>query len=391
MNDCLYYTMIFSFRKINNAFNKKGTKYTEYGIFNWIKNTGEKMYTLFMLCISFAISLLIVPLLIFLAKRFGFVDYPNYRKVHKVPMPYLGGVAILLSFTAVTLFAQPVETEYKPIIIGAWLICLIGLVDDKYDLKPLVKFFGQLIAIAVPISYGIVIDTISPFGFEINFGVFSILVTVIWMAAIINAINLIDGLDGLATGVVIIGLASIAVITIFQQNIFVMMLCIILLGSCLGFLPYNFHPAKTFLGDNGAMMLGYIIGVLSIIGFKNITFISLFFPIIILGVPFMDIFFAAVRRYREGVSVWRADKNHLHHRVQQLGFSHRETVVLIYFIALLFAIGGVIMYLATVPGAVIIAILLLFTMNLVVEATNLIGSNRRPVLNFFQKIFNRIP
>ncbi|SDK14404.1 UDP-GlcNAc:undecaprenyl-phosphate GlcNAc-1-phosphate transferase [Jeotgalicoccus aerolatus] len=391
MNDCLYYTMIFSFRKINNAFNKKGTKYTEYGIFNWIKNTGEKMYTLFMLCISFAISLLIVPLLIFLAKRFGFVDYPNYRKVHKVPMPYLGGVAILLSFTAVTLFAQPVETEYKPIIIGAWLICLIGLVDDKYDLKPLVKFFGQLIAIAVPISYGIVIDTISPFGFEINFGVFSILVTVIWMAAIINAINLIDGLDGLATGVVIIALASIAVITIFQQNIFVMMLCIILLGSCLGFLPYNFHPAKTFLGDNGAMMLGYIIGVLSIIGFKNITFISLFFPIIILGVPFMDIFFAAVRRYREGVSVWRADKNHLHHRVQQLGFSHRETVVLIYFIALLFAIGGVIMYLATVPGAVIIAILLLFTMNLVVEATNLIGSNRRPVLNFFQKIFNRIP
>lgn len=391
MNDCLYYTMIFSFRKINNAFNKKGTKYTEYGIFNWIKNTGEKMYTLFMLCISFAISLLIVPLLIFLAKHFGFVDYPNYRKVHKVPMPYLGGVAILLSFTAVTLFAQPVETEYKPIIIGAWLICLIGLVDDKYDLKPLVKFFGQLIAIAVPISYGIVIDTISPFGFEINFGVFSILVTVIWMAAIINAINLIDGLDGLATGVVIIALASIAVITIFQQNIFVMMLCIILLGSCLGFLPYNFHPAKTFLGDNGAMMLGYIIGVLSIIGFKNITFISLFFPIIILGVPFMDIFFAAVRRYREGVSVWRADKNHLHHRVQKLGFSHRETVVLIYFIALLFAIGGVIMYLATVPGAVIIAILLLFTMNLVVEATNLIGSNRRPVLNFFQKIFNRIP
>lgn len=383
--------MIFSFRKINNAFNKKGTKYTEYGIFNWIKNTGEKMYTLFMLCISFAISLLIVPLLIFLAKRFGFVDYPNYRKVHKVPMPYLGGVAILLSFTAVTLFAQPVETEYKPIIIGAWLICLIGLVDDKYDLKPLVKFFGQLIAIAVPISYGIVIDTISPFGFEINFGVFSILVTVIWMAAIINAINLIDGLDGLATGVVIIALASIAVITIFQQNIFVMMLCIILLGSCLGFLPYNFHPAKTFLGDNGAMMLGYIIGVLSIIGFKNITFISLFFPIIILGVPFMDIFFAAVRRYREGVSVWRADKNHLHHRVQKLGFSHRETVVLIYFIALLFAIGGVIMYLATVPGAVIIAILLLFTVNLVVEATNLIGSNRRPVLNFFQKIFNRIP
>lgn len=349
------------------------------------------MYTLFILSVSFAISLLITPLFIYLAKRFGFVDFPNYRKVHKVPMPYLGGVVILLSFSIVTLFAQPVETEYKPIIIGAVILCLVGLIDDKYDLKPFIKFIGQLVAIAVPISYGIVIDAITPFGFEINFGVFSILVTVIWLAAIINAINLVDGLDGLATGVVIIALASIAVITIFQQDIFVMMICVILIGSCLGFLPYNFHPAKIFLGDNGAMMLGYIVGVLSIIGFKNITFISLFFPIIILGVPFIDMFFAVIRRYREGVSVMRADKNHLHHRVQQLGFSHRESVVLIYFIALLFAIGGVIMYLATIPGAVIIGILLLFTTSLVVEATNLIGSNRRPILNFFQKVFNKIP
>lgn len=349
------------------------------------------MNTLFLLCISFVISLILVPVFIYLAKRFGFVDYPNYRKVHKVPMPYLGGVAILVSFTIVTLFAQPAEIEYKPIIIGATILCFVGLVDDKYDLKPFVKFIGQLIAIGVPISYGIIIDTITPFGIEINFGVLSILVTVIWLAAIINAINLVDGLDGLATGVVIIALASIAVITIFQSNIFVMMICVILIGSLLGFLPYNFHPAKIFLGDNGAMMLGYIVGVLSIIGFKNITFISLFFPIIILGVPFIDMFFAIIRRYREGVSVMRADKNHLHHRVRHLGFSHRESVVLIYFIALLFAIGGVVMYLATVPGAIIIGVLLLLTTNLVVEATNLIGSNKRPMLNFFKKMFDLIP
>ncbi|QQD86030.1 MULTISPECIES: glycosyltransferase family 4 protein [Jeotgalicoccus] len=349
------------------------------------------MNTLFLLCISFVISLILVPVFIYLAKRFGFVDYPNYRKVHKVPMPYLGGVAILVSFTIVTLFAQPAEIEYKPIIIGATILCFVGLVDDKYDLKPFVKFIGQLVAISVPIYYGIIIDTITPFGIEINFGVLSVLVTVIWLAAIINAINLVDGLDGLATGVVIIALASIAVITIFQSNIFVMMICIILIGSLLGFLPYNFHPAKIFLGDNGAMMLGYIVGVLSIIGFKNITFISLFFPIIILGVPFIDMFFAVIRRYREGVSVMRADKNHLHHRVRHLGFSHRESVVLIYFIALLFAIGGVVMYLATVPGAIIIGILLLLTTNLVVEATNLIGSNKRPMLNFFKKVFDRIP
>ncbi|CAD2080297.1 glycosyltransferase family 4 protein [Jeotgalicoccus meleagridis] len=349
------------------------------------------MHTFLLLCISFAISLILVPIFIRLAKKFGFVDYPNYRKVHTVPMPYLGGVAILVSFTIVTLFSQPAEMEYKPIIIGAAILCFVGLVDDKYDLKPMVKFIGQLVAIGVPIYYGIIIDTITPFGIEINFGVLSVLVTVIWMAAIINAINLIDGLDGLATGVVIIALASIAVITIFQSNIFVMMICIILIGSLLGFLPYNFHPAKIFLGDNGSMMLGYIVGVLSIIGFKNITFISLFFPIIILGVPFIDMFFAVIRRFREGVSVMRADKNHLHHRIRHLGFSHRESVVLIYFIALLFAIGGVVMYLATVPGAIIIGAMLLLTTNLVVEATNLIGSNKRPLLNFFKKIFDRIP
>src|SRR5699024_9591378 len=148
------------------------------------RSSDLNMYTLFILCISFAISLLIVPLFIYIAKRFGFVDYPNYRKVHKVPMPYLGGVAILLSFTIVTLLAQPVETESKPIIIVAVVICLIGVIDDKYDLKPFIKFLGQLVAIAVPISYGIVIDTITPFVFEINFRVFSILLTVIWLAAI---------------------------------------------------------------------------------------------------------------------------------------------------------------------------------------------------------------
>src|SRR5699024_11425162 len=123
--------MIYSFRKIIIGFFKKRTFYTEYGIFNWIKNTGENMYTLFILCISFAISLLIVPLFIYIAKRFGFVDYPNYRKVHKVPMPYLGGVAILLSCTIVTLFAQPVDTAYKPINFGVVVILLFGGIDDE--------------------------------------------------------------------------------------------------------------------------------------------------------------------------------------------------------------------------------------------------------------------
>lgn len=347
------------------------------------------MYTLFLLTISFLISVILMPIFIWLAKKFGFVDYPNFRRINVKPIPHLGGVAILLSFIIVLMVSRPIEVEYKPIIIGSIIICLIGIVDDKFDLKPSIKFIGQLLTISVPIYYGIVIDSITPFGYEIEFGIFSIPITVIWMVAIINAINIIDGLDGLATGVVIIALASIAFMTILQGNIFVMMICIILIGSCAGFLVYNFHPAKIFLGDNGAMMLGYILSVVSLMGFKNITLISLFFPIIILAVPFIDMLFAMLRRYRNNVSMVKADRSHIHHRLQNLGYSHVESVVLIYFIAILYAIGSIILYLSTVPGAIIITILLVITTMIIVEATNLFGDDKKPMLNFFRKIVHK--
>lgn len=267
---------------------------------------------------------------------------------------------------------------------------ILGIIDDKYDLKPSIKFLGQLVVISIPIFFGIIIDTINPFGITMNFGVFAIPFTFLWIAVIINAINLIDGLDGLAAGVSVIALSSIAFIGILQNNIFVMMISVILIGSTLGVLYYNFNPAKLFLGDNGSMLLGYVLGVLSILGFKNVTFFSILFPIIILGVPFIDITFAAVRRYREGVSLTRADRGHLHHKLQYIGFSHRESVILIYFMATLFAVASVILYLSTVTGAVLICILLVFSVVIIVEATDLIGSNKRPILNFLQKIFERI-
>lgn len=348
------------------------------------------MYTLFLLVLSAIISFIIAPLFMRLSYRFGFVDYPNHRKQHERPMPFSGGVSILVSFVITVIIAQPVEREYIPIILGGTLIVILGIIDDKYDLKPSVKFLGQLVVISIPIFFGIIIDTINPFGITMNFGVFAIPFTFLWIAVIINAINLIDGLDGLAAGVSVIALSSIAFIGILQNNIFVMMISVILIGSTLGVLYYNFNPAKLFLGDNGSMLLGYVLGVLSILGFKNVTFFSILFPIIILGVPFIDITFAAVRRYREGVSLTRADRGHLHHKLQYIGFSHRESVILIYFMATLFAVASVILYLSTVTGAVLICILLVFSVVIIVEATDLIGSNKRPILNFLQKIFERI-
>lgn len=345
------------------------------------------MYTLFLLILSAIISFIVAPIFIKLSYKFGFVDYPNHRKQHSKPMPFSGGISIFVSFVITLIIARPIEVEYMPIILGGGLIVLIGIIDDKYDLKPSIKFIGQLVVITIPVMFGIVIDTINPFGITVDFGVFAIPFTYLWIAVIINAINLIDGLDGLASGVTIIALSSIAVIGILQNNIFVMMISVILIGSTLGVLYYNFYPAKLFLGDNGSMFLGYVLGVLSILGFKNITFFSILFPIIILGVPFIDIIFAAVRRYREGVSLTRADRGHLHHKLQYLGFTHRQSVILLYFMAALFAIASVILYLSTITGAVLICLLLILSVVIIVEATDLIGTNRRPILRFVKRMF----
>lgn len=348
------------------------------------------MYTLFLLTVSFLITLILIPIFIWGSRKFGFVDYPNFRKVHVKPIPYLGGVAILISMVIGIMIARPIEAEYKSIIIGGIIIVIVGIIDDKYDLRPSLKLVGQILAGSIPIYYGIVIDHITPFGISIDFGMMTIPITMIWMIAIINAINIIDGLDGLATGVSVIAFSSIALITILQGNVFVMMICVILIGSCLGFLMYNFFPAKIFLGDNGAMLLGFVLAVVSLMGFKNITLISLFFPIIILAVPFIDMVFAALRRYRSKVSLVKADKSHIHHRLRNLGYSHMESVILIYFIALLYAGGSLILYLSTIPGAVIIVLLLIFTTEIIVEAIDLAESNRKPVLNFVRKFVHRI-
>lgn len=334
------------------------------------------MYTLLLIIFSMIVSLILTPIVIKVSHKLGVVDQPNFRKVHKKPTSVLGGTVILLSFLLGIWLGHPIETEVKPLVIGAVLIYLVGLIDDIYDLTPILKLLGQVIAALVVVYYGVTIDFISlPIGPTIHFGILGVPITVIWIVAITNAINLIDGLDGLASGVATIALMTIGFIAILQANIFIIMICSVLIGALLGFLCFNFHPAKIFLGDSGALLVGFIVGFLSLLGFKNITFVSLFFPIVILAVPFIDTLFAMIRRVKKGQRIMQADKSHLHHKLLELGYSHRQTVILIYSIALLFSLSSIILYLSQPWGVLMMLVLILITIELIVEFTGLIDDD----------------
>ncbi|UXR78746.1 MULTISPECIES: MraY family glycosyltransferase [unclassified Staphylococcus] len=344
------------------------------------------MYTLTLIAVSMIVSLIVTPVVIAVSKKLDIVDKPNFRKVHTKPISMMGGAVILISFFIGIWLGHPIERETKPLLLGAIIIYLVGLIDDLYDIKPILKLLGQTFAASIVVMYGVTIDFISlPIGPTIHFGWLSIPITIIWFLAIINAINLIDGLDGLAAGISTIAYVTIAFIAILQGNIFIIMICSVQIGALLGFLAFNFHPAKIFLGDNGALLLGFIIGFVSLLGFKNITFISLFFPVVILAVPFIDTLFAMIRRVKKGQHIMQADKSHLHHKLLELGYTHRQTVILIYAIAVMFSVVSVILYLSQPWGVFLMIILIIVTIELIVEFTGLIDNEYRPLLDMIAR------
>ena len=231
------------------------------------------------------------------------VDRPNYRKVHARIMPRLGGLAIFGAFLISYFVLRPVDPASSltaPFIIGgACMIIITGMLDDMFEITAKAKLLGQLLAAGIVVYGGLQIEFINlPFGGTLDFGYFSIPLTILWIVGITNAINLIDGLDGLAAGVSTIALITLAGMALMKGDVFVFTMAALLAASSAGFLVYNFHPAKIFMGDTGALFLGFMISVLALLGFKNITVISLIIPVIMLGVPISDTFFAIVRRYR---------------------------------------------------------------------------------------------
>ncbi|WP_042350856.1 glycosyltransferase family 4 protein [Bacillus massiliigorillae] len=336
------------------------------------------------LLICFIATLIITPLVKKLAFKIGATDKPNHRKVHQKIMPRLGGLAIFISFLIGMLVLQPQpqdSTSAWAIIIGASIIVVIGVFDDMLELSAKVKFIGQIAAALIVVLSGVQVDYINlPFGGEIHLGMLSIPLTIIWIVGITNAINLIDGLDGLAAGVSTIALITISGMAMLKGDMFVLSIGAILIGSTLGFLKYNFHPAKIFMGDTGALFLGFMIAVLSLLGFKNVTMISLIVPVIILGVPISDTFFAIIRRIVNKKPLSAPDKSHLHHCMLRLGYSHRQTVLIIYAMAASFGLAAFIFSMSTLWGALLIIGILLLAIEVFVEKVGLVGSNYKPLL-----------
>lgn len=341
--------------------------------------------TSFLICI--VASLCLTPLVKKLAIKIGATDLPDYRKVHTNKMPRLGGLAIYLAFVIGFLIVTP-ESDYTlPILAGSFIIVLMGFFDDVYTLSPRIKLIGQLMAAVVIVAGGIHVDFINlPFDGRLYLGWLSIPITILWIMGITNAINLIDGLDGLAAGVSCIVLLTIAGLAFTEGNYFVFAVSIILLGSTLGFLPFNFFPAKIFMGDSGAYFLGYIISILSLLGFKNVTMFSLVVPVIILAVPISDTLFAIVRRLVKKKPLSSPDKSHLHHRLLRYGFSHRETVLLIYGMSAFFALSAIVFSKSTLWGSCLIITFMLFAVELVVEIVGLVDVNYRPMLKFYKRL-----
>lgn len=293
---------------------------------------------------AFALTFIQMPFTIKLAKKEGFLDVPkDERRVHKEPIPVGGGIAMVISVTILTLYYLPINKSLTMTLLASLVIALSGLYDDKKDLSPKLKFLFQILAGVLLILGGMKIEFVTnPFDSHdalLILNILSIPVTIFWVCGITNTINLIDGLDGLASGVSMICAISMFFITYKMGRYEVSMVCALVAGACLGFLPFNFNPAKIFMGDTGALYLGFMLSYISISGFlKQAAILMIFVPVLILGVPVFDTAFAMVRRKLSGKSMVEADKGHLHHRLLKMGLNQRQTVVILYSISAIFGV-----------------------------------------------------
>lgn len=317
------------------------------------------MLTWIAIAVAFIAAVALTPLAIKLARKFNIVDIPNQRKVHTTAMPRIGGIAIYAAFVLGTLALAVYTREVAALLIAGTIVFLTGFVDDIKGISPKIKLIGQVLASLVLVKAGFYVEFITnPFdGSIISLGWWGIPITVIWLTGISNTVNLIDGLDGLSAGVSAIAAGATAIVCLAQGEILAASLAAVLAASALGFLPWNFHPAKTFMGDCGSLLLGFLLGALALMGLsKGATVISIFIPFIILGVPFFDTSFAIIRRLFLKKPIFEADKMHLHHSLLSMGMSHAQTVLTIYALALTMGLCAVLMAILTSSQAVIILI-----------------------------------
>lgn len=299
--------------------------------------------------VAFGVSLASTPLVKMLAYKIGAIDVPkDARRVHDHPIPRLGGLAIFYGFLISILCFGTVEGQLRGILLGALVLVALGIVDDVKQLGAKIKLLVQILAAVLVVMHKVTINYISVPTFIIdggilNLGWLSIPVTILWIVGVTNAVNLIDGLDGLAVGVSSIATFSLFFIAILASEMNVAILTAALAGSCLGFLPYNFNPAKIFMGDTGSTFLGFMLSVICIQGlFKGYVIISFIVPFLILGLPLFDTTFAILRRIWNKKPIMAPDRGHLHHRLMDMGFSQKQTVAILYVITSILALSAVV-------------------------------------------------
>ncbi len=301
--------------------------------------------TSFLLFITSMIAtLLLVPPVKKLAHAAGVIDEPCERKVHTKTVPRLGGLAMFFGCMVTFLIFLTGFEQYRGIFLGMVIIVIVGIIDDSLGLEPKLKFLGQVVAaLAAMVMSDVNIDFLGGvLGSHYSLGFLSWPLTILWIVGITNAINLSDGLDGLAGGISLIAFTSFGILAYQRGDMQIFTLCLVFVGSILGFLRYNTHPAEIFMGDSGSLFLGYCLATLSIAGnFKSVTAVTLITPVLVLLVPIADTLWAIIRRIREGRSPFSADKLHFHHKLLNTGMDHSKTVSVIYGISVALSIGAV--------------------------------------------------
>jgi len=344
-----------------------------------LKVNGHSVF--FIVFVTFLTSALLVPFVKKCAEHVGAMDIPNKRKVHTVPIPRLGGLAIFGAFLLGYMLFARMSIQMLSILIGGFIVVLIGLFDDIKPVPAKIKFCLQIIAACVIVFYGkIVLNHIDMLGINIDFPIpINYLITILFIVGITNSINLIDGLDGLSSGVSSIYFATIAIIAFILNKMQGLdtILSLIMLGATLGFLVHNFHPAKIFVGDTGSLFLGFTISVIALLGFKATTLTSLIIPIVILAIPIFDTALAIFRRLLKGEKIMSPDKDHFHHQLLKMKFSIRSTVLIIYAINILFASVSIFFVLGDSKMAIAVYVVLMILLLFLVLKTDILFNHHK--------------
>ncbi len=344
----------------------------------------NNIFVLLALVVAFLISFSATPMVMSLAHKVNAIDIPkDARRIHKKPTPLMGGLAIFYGFVISVVCFATIDEEVMGILVGCTIIVTTGIIDDIKEMKPIVKLVCQVLAAAVVVYCGVRIEHFAnPFAAWIG-GPYIVLdywvscaVTMFWIVGICNAVNLIDGLDGLAVGVSSISAVALLALTVISQNLNVAILTAAVAGACIGFLPYNFNPAKIFMGDTGALFLGFILACVSIQGMLKMSAIITFaVPILILGLPIFDTTFAIFRRVLTGHSPMQADRGHLHHRLLDMGFSQRQVVAILYTLTAVLCMTAVVI---SVKGYARGLILILSVLLIILVSIKVMGELRDP-------------